>query len=94
MTGAGTLHYDPAIAVPVAATTAEQADASPSPAWQIWDSLRRPAPVPAALESDVPPAEVAGEMTQRVLSGQLIEFAGGAMRPPWSSPSRSLPCGP
>jgi pimeloyl-ACP methyl ester carboxylesterase len=82
------LHYDPAIAVPVAGTTAEQAAASQALLWQIWDGLRCPALVLRGAESDVLPVEVAAEMTQRGPKASLVEFAGVGHAPTLVQPEQ------
>lgn len=70
------LHYDPAIAVPVAGTTEESAAGAQALLWHIWDALRCPALVLRGAESDVLPADTARAMTERGPQAQLVEFAG------------------
>lgn len=82
------LHYDPAIAVPVAGSTAETAAASEALLWQIWDHLRCPSLVLRGAESDVLPAAVAQAMTQRGPRAQLVEFAGVGHAPTLVQPDQ------
>jgi pimeloyl-ACP methyl ester carboxylesterase len=70
------LHYDPAIAQAVAATTPETAAASEALLWHIWDALRCPTLLLRGKDSDVLPADTAQAMTQRGPRAHLVEFAG------------------
>jgi pimeloyl-ACP methyl ester carboxylesterase len=82
------LHYDPAIAVAVAATTAEVAAGSEALLWHIWDSLRCPALVLRGSESDVLPADVATAMSQRGPRARVVEFAGVGHAPTLVQPEQ------
>lgn len=82
------LHYDPAIAQAVAATTPELAAGSEALLWHLWDQLRCPTLVLRGAESDVLPADVAQAMTVRGPQARLVEFAGVGHAPTLVQPEQ------
>ena len=69
-------HYDPAIAVPFRAVTAELAVASAAGLWQSWDRLACPTLLLRGAESDLLSNATAEAMTQRGPKARLHEFPG------------------
>lgn len=69
-------HYDPGIAVPFKALTAELAAAGEAQLWQAYDALRCETLVLRGAESDLLARSTAVEMTQRGPRAQLKEFEG------------------
>jgi pimeloyl-ACP methyl ester carboxylesterase len=75
--GAGfRLHYDPAIAVAVKATTPESAAAGEKMLWQLYDGIRAPTLLLRGAESDLLSSATAHAMAQRGPKARLIEFPG------------------
>lgn len=76
--GAGglTLHYDPAIAVPLRALTPAIAAAGEAALWAAWDSLRLPVLLVRGADSDLLSGATAQAMTERGPRARLVEFAG------------------
>jgi len=74
--GALTLHYDPAIAVPVLATTAEASVQGEATLWQLYDNIRARTLLTRGADSDMLTRETATSMAQRGPMAQLVEFAG------------------
>ena len=70
------LHYDPAIAVPVRATTPEMAAAGQAMLWHMYDSLQCRTLLLRGGESDLLSAGTAQAMTVRGPRAQLHTFAG------------------
>jgi pimeloyl-ACP methyl ester carboxylesterase len=70
------LHYDPAIAVPVRATTPEMAAAGQAMLWHMYDSLQCRTLLLRGGESDLLSAGTAQAMTVRGPCAQLHTFAG------------------
>lgn len=70
------LHYDPAIAIPVAAVTPEAAAQGEALMWQIYDSLNVPTLLLRGADSDLLSVETARAMAQRGPKAQVVEFAG------------------
>ena len=71
-----TLHYDPAIAVPIRAMTAEMGAAGEALLWHCYDHIQAPTLLLHGADSDVLAAETAQAMTQRGPRARLQEFAG------------------
>ena len=69
-------HYDPAIAVPVKATTPEIARMSEAMLWQRYDAIRCPTFVLRGAESDLLSRETARAMTERGPRAQVVEVPG------------------
>jgi pimeloyl-ACP methyl ester carboxylesterase len=70
------LHYDPAIAVPVRATTPEMAATGQAMLWHMYDSLQCRTLLLRGGESDLLSAGTAQAMTVRGPRAQLHTFAG------------------
>jgi len=71
-----TLHYDPAIAVPVRAMTQETAAQGEAALWQLYDSITAQTLLLRGAESDLLSRETAAQMTQRGPKARVVEFAG------------------
>ena len=71
-----TLHYDPAIAVPVRAATPEVAAGGEAALWQMYDQIRADTLLLRGALSDLLSVETASAMTQRGPKARLVEFAG------------------
>lgn len=69
-------HYDPAIALPFKAMTAEMAAAGEAALWHGYDAIRCPTLLLRGADSDLLTAETARAMTGRGPRALLIEFAG------------------
>jgi pimeloyl-ACP methyl ester carboxylesterase len=74
--GAFKLHYDPAIAVPVKATTPELAAQGEAMLWQLYDTITTPTLLIRGVESDLLSPATANAMQQRGPKAQLVEFEG------------------
>ena len=74
--GAFKLHYDPAIAVPVKATTPELAAQSEAMLWQLYDSITTPTLLLRGADSDLLSPTTAKAMQLRGPKAQLVEFEG------------------
>jgi pimeloyl-ACP methyl ester carboxylesterase len=71
-----TLHYDPAIAVPVRAMTQETAAQGEAALRQLYDSITAQTLLLRGAESDLLSRETAAQMTQRGPKARVVEFAG------------------
>ncbi len=71
-----TLHYDPAIAVPVRALLPEQAAQGEAVLWHLYDHITAQTLLVRGAESDLLAPSTAEQMTQRGPKAQLVEFAG------------------
>jgi pimeloyl-ACP methyl ester carboxylesterase len=74
--GSVMLHYDPAIAVPVRATTEESARQGEAMLWQLFDNIKAPTLVLRGAQSDLLSHATAQAMTQRGPRARLVEFEG------------------
>jgi pimeloyl-ACP methyl ester carboxylesterase len=74
--GGFTLHYDPAIAVPVRAMTQEATAQGQAALWQLYDHITARTLITRGADSDLLSRETALAMTQRGPKAQLIEFEG------------------
>jgi len=70
------LHYDPAIAVPFRAVTAQVAAAGEAMLWHGYDQICCPTLLLRGAESDLLSRETANQMAQRGPRARLHEFAG------------------
>ena len=70
------LHYDPAIAVPVRATTRDAALQGEAMLWQLYDQIRAPVLILRGAESDLLSRDTAQAMTQRGPRARLVELEG------------------
>ena len=71
-----TLHYDPAIAVPVRATTREAAAQGEAALWQLYDHITAQTLLLRGAVSDLLSVDTARQMTERGPKARLVEFAG------------------
>ncbi|MFO1193111.1 MAG: alpha/beta hydrolase [Rhodoferax sp.] len=74
--GGFTLHYDPAIAIPVRATTAEASAQGEALLWQLYDNIQTPTLLLRGADSDMLTRETATAMAQRGPKARVVEFAG------------------
>jgi len=74
--GALTLHYDPAIAVPLRSLTQEAAAQGEAAMWQLYDGITAHTLLLRGAQSDLLTRETALAMTQRGPKARLLEFAG------------------
>jgi pimeloyl-ACP methyl ester carboxylesterase len=74
--GAVTLHYDPAIGVPVRALTPEAAAAGEAALWALYDQIQAKTLLIRGQESDLLTPETATAMTQRGPRAQLDTWPG------------------
>ena len=74
--GGFTLHYDPAIAVPIQAVTQESARQGEAALWAAYDNIKARVLVTRGADSDLLSKETALAMTQRGPRASLVEFAG------------------
>lgn len=74
--GGVTLHYDPAIAVPVRAVTEEATVQGTAALWQLYDNIRASVLVTRGADSDLLSRETVVEMTRRGPHAKLVEFPG------------------
>lgn len=68
------LHYDPALAQPFTAATAQAVAAAESVLWQSYDRIQAPTLLLRGAQSDILGAGTASAMTQRGPRATLIEF--------------------
>jgi pimeloyl-ACP methyl ester carboxylesterase len=69
-------HYDPAIATPVRAMTAEMVNGAQALTWQAYERIRCPTLLLRGRDSDLLTAATAQAMTERGPKATLVEFAG------------------
>ncbi len=70
------LHYDPAIAVPVRATTLETAAQGEATLWQLYDAIQASTLLIRGKASDLISEATAKQMQERGPKAKLVEFAG------------------
>ena len=71
-----TLHYDPAIAIPVRAATQESSAHGEAVLWQLYDNIQAKTLLTRGAESDLLTRATAAAMAQRGPRAQVVEFAG------------------
>jgi pimeloyl-ACP methyl ester carboxylesterase len=81
-------HYDPDIAVPFRAVTAESAQAGEAQLWKAYDALRSQTLLVRGAESDLLSRDTAIEMTQRGPRARLVEFEGVGHAPTLVQPDQ------
>ncbi len=74
--GAVTLHYDPAIAVPFRGMTQEATAQGEAMVWQLYDNIRAQTLLLRGAVSDLLSHETAQAMAQRGPQAKLVEFDG------------------
>jgi pimeloyl-ACP methyl ester carboxylesterase len=82
------LHYDPAIAVPFRAVTAQAAAAGEAMLWQLYDQIQAQTLLLRGAQSDLLSSDTAHAMTQRGPRAQLREFAGVGHAPTLVAPDQ------
>ena len=82
------LHYDPAIAVPMKAVTAEMAAAGQAALWAAFDAIRCPTLLLRGAHSDILARATAEEMTRRGPKPRLHEFASVGHAPTLVAPGQ------
>ena len=82
------LHYDPAIALPFGAMTAQQAQEGEALLWQAYDAISARTLLLRGEQSDLLSAATAQQMTQRGPKAQLVEFAGVGHAPTLIAPDQ------
>jgi len=83
--GAVTLHYDPAISVPVRALTPEAAAAGEAALWALYDQIQAKTLLIRGQESDLLTPETATAMTERGPRAQLDTWPGFGHAPTLTS---------
>ncbi|TFY99364.1 alpha/beta hydrolase [Ramlibacter henchirensis] len=86
--GGVTLHYDPAIAVPVKAMTEAQAAESEAALWTLYDAITARTLVVRGAQSDLLSRDTAIEMTRRGPRAELLEFEGVGHAPTFVAPGQ------
>ncbi len=86
--GGLTLHYDPAIAVPVRAMSPESAGQGEALLWQLYDALPCQTLLLRGALSDLLSPETALAMTQRGPRARLVEFEGVGHAPTLVAPDQ------
>jgi len=74
--GGFTLHYDPAIALPLRQTTEQSLRDAAQVLWALYDHITAPTLLLRGAESDLLSTATAQAMTERGPRARLIEFAG------------------
>lgn len=86
--GGLTLHYDPAIAVPVRAASRDSAEQGEAMLWQLYDALTCQTLLLRGALSDLLSPGTALAMTQRGPRARLVEFAGVGHAPTLVAPDQ------
>jgi pimeloyl-ACP methyl ester carboxylesterase len=86
--GGLTLHYDPAIAVPVRAASQDSAAQGEAMLWHLYDALTCQTLLLRGALSDLLSPETALAMTQRGPKARLVEFAGVGHAPTLVAPDQ------
>ena len=82
------LHYDPAIAEPFRAVSADSTASGEAALWQIYDALRCQVLLLRGQDSDLLDPETAHDMTQRGPKARLIQFPGVGHAPTLIAPDQ------
>ena len=82
------LHYDPAIAIPVKATTPELAAQGEAMLWQLYDAITCDTLLIRGAESDLLSPATAQAMQVRGPKAKLVEFAGVGHAPTLMAPDQ------
>ncbi len=82
------LRYDPAIAEPFKAMTADTAQAGEAMVWQTYDQLKAETLVMRGEDSDLLDAATAQEMTERGPKARLVSFPGVGHAPTLIAPDQ------
>jgi pimeloyl-ACP methyl ester carboxylesterase len=87
--GPFTPHYDPAIAVPFRAMTAETAAHGEAVMWSLYDAITAPTLLVRGADSDLLTPSTAAAMTERGPRARRIDFEGVGHAPTFVAPSQS-----
>ena len=82
------LHYDPAIAVPFRAITAEAAAQGEAVMWSLYDAVTAQTLLTRGAQSDLLSAGTARAMTERGPRARLVEFDGVGHAPTFVAPAQ------
>ena len=82
------LHYDPAIAVPIAAATAESVAQGETLLWQVYDAITAQTLLLRGAQSDLLTVATAQQMTLRGPHARLVEFANIGHAPTLIAPDQ------
>ena len=82
------LHYDPAMALPFQAITAEIASQGEAAIWALYDAITAPTLLLRGADSDLLSRETAAQMARRGPKAQLREFAGVGHAPTLITPDQ------
>jgi pimeloyl-ACP methyl ester carboxylesterase len=83
------LHYDPAIALPVRATTPETAAQGEAMLWQLYDAIQSETLLIRGAESDLISPETAQAMQARGPKAKLVQFEGVGHAPMLVQPEQT-----
>lgn len=86
--GGFTLHYDPAIAVPVRAVTEADLAAAEAALWQAYDRIEAPTLLLRGQDSDLLTPETAQAMAGRGPRARVVEFPGVGHAPTLVAPDQ------
>lgn len=86
--GPFTLHYDPAIAVPLGSATQESVAQGEAQLWQVYESITAQTLLLRGTQSDLLSPQTAMQMTQRGPKARLVEFAGVGHAPTLIAPDQ------
>lgn len=86
--GALTLHYDPAIALPFGAVTQALAEQGEAMLWQLYDGITAQTLLLRGAQSDLLSPDTALAMTQRGPKARLVQFAGVGHAPTLVAPDQ------
>lgn len=86
--GGVTLHYDPAIAVPVKAMTEAQARDGQAALWSLYDAITARTLLTRGAQSDLLNKDTALEMTRRGPRAELVEFESVGHAPTFVAPAQ------
>ena len=83
------LHYDPAIATPFRAITAEGAAQAEAATWALYDGISAATLLTRGAQSDLLSTDTASAMTARGPRARLVEFDGVGHAPTFVDPAQS-----
>jgi pimeloyl-ACP methyl ester carboxylesterase len=83
------LHYDPAVAVPVRATTPETAAQGEALLWQLYDAIDAETLLIRGMDSDLISSQTAQMMQERGPKAKLVQFAGVGHAPMLVQPDQT-----
>lgn len=86
--GALTLHYDPAIALPIRALSAESVAQGEAATWRMYDAIRAQTLLLRGAQSDLLSSETAQAMVDRGPHARLVQFPGIGHAPTLIAPEQ------